>query len=322
MGTKQIKQGLTEKLANADFKCTFVSTRHLPDLQRGFEKCLEEGQLDKKFYDEIVSRLDLYWHFDATAYFPQAKSVIIVAGFQPKTSLEFELSGVKYYAIIPPTYIYNIDKEVVDIVSSYLEKYGYNIGDALLPTKLLAVRCGLAKYGRNNITYINGWGSYYRLRAFFSDMPSNDDRWQEPTPMELCNTCTACIKGCPTGAIRQNRFLLSAGKCLTFFNEASYEFPKWLAPEWHNCLVGCMICQDVCPGNKGHTEWIMPGGEFSEEETMMILDGVAQDRLPKNIVEKLQRVNMLDYYSLLKRNLRVLIENQRKGIEEVGGKHD
>ena len=52
----------------------------------------------------------------------------------------------------------------------------------------------------------------------------------------------------------------------------------------------------------------------------MILDGVAQDKLPKNTAEKLQRVNMLDYYSQLKRNLGVLIENQRKGIGKSGGK--
>jgi epoxyqueuosine reductase len=314
MNAKRIIEGLTKKLASADFKCTFISAQHLPDLRRDLEKLLEEGTLKREFYDEIVSRLELYWHFDATAYFPQAESVIIAMVFQPKTSLGFELSGKKYYAIIPPTYIYNTDKQVVDIMSPYLEKYGYNIGDALLPTKLLAVRSGMAKYGRNNITYADGWGSYYRLRAFFSNLPCTDDHWQEPEAMDLCSECTACIAKCPTHAISRDRFLIDADKCLTFFNEASHEFPRWLDPTWHNCLVGCMICQDVCPANKNHTSWTMPGGDFSEEETVMILDGVAQDRLPKNTAVKLQRVNMLDYYSLLKRNLGVLIENQREGV--------
>jgi len=314
MNTKKIMEGLTEKLASADFKCAFVSTRHLPDIRRDLEKLLEERSLYKEFYDEIVTRLGLYWHFDPPVDFPQAESVIIAAVFQPKTSLEFELSGKKYYVIIPPTYIYNTDKEIVDIMSPYLDQHGYHISDALLPTKLLAVRCGMAKYGRNNITYIDGWGSYYRLRAFFLNLPCTDDHWQEPEAMDLCSKCTACIAKCPTRAINRDRFLVDAGKCLTFFNEASYEFPKWLDRTWHNSLVGCMICQDVCPANKDHTSWVMPGGDFSEEETVMILDGVAQDKLPANTAAKLQRVNMLDYYYALKRNLGVLIENQRKGI--------
>lgn len=306
---KVIKE-LHQKLADADFKSTIVSTQRLFDLRRDFEKLLEQKSLNKEFYDEIVSRYGLHWHFDPPTSFPAAKSVVITAAPQPKVSLEFEYSGKKYYAIIPPTYINDTDKEVVDIMSPHLEKYGYKIGDALLPTKLLAVRSGLAKYGRNNITYIDGWGSYYRLRAFFSDIPCTNDHWQEPEAMELCSKCTACIKKCPTSAIQQDRFLVNAGKCLTFFNEASYDFPEWLDPAWHNCLVGCMICQDVCPANKDHTTWIMPGGEFSEEETGMILHGVSEDKLPSQTVEKLKKVAMLDSYELLQRNLRVLIEKK------------
>lgn len=303
---KVIKE-LHQKLAAADFKSAIVSTQRLLDLRRDFEKLLEQKSLNKEFYDEIVSRYGLHWHFDHPTSFPAAKSVIITAAPQPKVSLEFEFSGKKYYAIIPPTYIPDTDKEVVDIVSPHLEKYGYKIGDALLPTKLLAVRSGLAKYGRNNITYIDGWGSYYRLRAFFSDIPCTDDHWQEPEALELCSECTACIKKCPTSAIQQDRFLVNAGKCLTFFNEASYDFPEWLDPAWHNCLIGCMICQDVCPANKDHTTWIMPGGEFSEEETGMILQGVSKDKLPSQTREKLHKVSMLDSHDLLRRNLSVLI---------------
>lgn len=305
---EKVSEQIQEQLKSADFRTVFVSTQHLPELSADFEKLLEEKKLNADFYDEIVSRYGLQWQFELPADFPEARSIIVTAAPQPKTSLEFIFAGQKHYAIIPPTYIYDTDQQVTDTVSPILEKQGYQMKTALLPAKLLAVRSGLAKYGRNNITYIEGWGSYHRLRAFFSDMPCDDDHWQEPASMDLCDTCTMCVKKCPTKAILQDRFLVNAGRCLTFFNEKADDFPEWLNPDWHNCLIGCMICQDVCPANKEHTAWIIPGGDFSEEETGMILDGIPREKLPVTAAEKLRKVRMLEEYGLLRRNLRALIE--------------
>jgi epoxyqueuosine reductase len=313
---EKVIEHIQQQLADADFKSAFVAIEHLPELRHDFEKLLAEKALNRGFYDEIVSRYGLYWHFELPVSFRTAKSVIITAVPQPKTSLQFELNGKKYFAIVPPTYVHDTDKVAHDIMSPLLAKHGYEIHDALLPTKLLAVRSGIARYGRNNITYIEGWGSYYRLRAFFSDIPCQKDNWQEPVAMELCNKCTSCIKKCPTDAISPDRFLVNAGKCLTFFNEKDDEFPKWLDPMWHNCLIGCMICQDVCPANKDHTAWIMPGGDFSERETGMILDGVSKDKLPANTAQKLQNVCMLESYELLQRNLGVLIDKAQTNNEK------
>jgi epoxyqueuosine reductase len=300
---EQIQQQLTE----VDFKSSFVSTKHLPELRRDFERLLEQRTLNREFYDEIVSRYGLDWHFELPSNLRAVKSVIITAVPQPKTSLKFEFDGKKCYAIIPPTYVRDTDQAALEIMSPLLAKHGYAVRDALLPVKLIAVRSGLARYGRNNIAYINGWGSYFRLRAFFSDVPCPEDNWQEPAALELCSNCRTCIKKCPTKAICADRFLVDAGKCLTFFNEGTENFPAWVNPRWHNCLIGCMVCQDVCPANKEHTAWIMPDGDFSEEETLMILDGTPQNMLPASTAEKLQQVNMLGNYDLLQRNLSALI---------------
>jgi epoxyqueuosine reductase len=312
----RVMEGLAESLASADFKCAIVSMRHLSDIRRDLEQLLEERSLNRAFYDEIVSRLDLHWDFDPPVGLPQAKSILITAVPHAKTSLEFELAGSRYYAIIPPTYIVDTDREAESIISLYLGEYGYKICNALLPAKLLAVRSGLARYGKNNITYIDDWGSYYRLKIFFSDLPCPDDHWQEPEALAFCSKCAACINKCPTHAISRDRFLIEAGKCLTFFNEASYEFPQWIDSKCHNCLIGCMICQDVCPANKPHVPWVRPGGEFSAEETSMILQGIPKNRLPAGMVKKLEKVNMLDDYGVLKRNLGALIENQQNGVEQ------
>ncbi len=317
MATEKIVEELKQRMEDADFRCAFVSTRHLPELKQSFEQLLRDEQLDKKFYGQIVERLDLRWHFEPPANVGAARSVIITAVPQPKASLSFDLDGKKHYAIVPPTYSHYTDKTIIDISSPLLAGYGYAIHDALLPSKLLAVRSGLARYGKNNITYIDGWGSYFRLRVFFSDIPCTDENWQEPEALELCGKCTACIRKCPTQAIRKDRFLLEGGRCLTFYNEGQEEFPEWIDPESHNCLVGCMVCQDVCPANKEHVAWVMPGGDFSEEETMIILEGVPRDEIPADTAQKLERVGMLEYYELLKRNLGALINNPRKHIAEA-----
>ena len=68
-----------------------------------------------------------------------------------------------------------------------------------------------------------------------------------------------------------------------------------------------MVCQDVCPANKDLTRWVVPGGEFSEEETQMILEGIPMAKLPEETTEKLKKLYMLDDYDLLQRNLGVLM---------------
>ena len=303
---KVIKE-LHQHLANAGFKSSVVSAQRLPDLQRDLENLLEQGILCRDFYDEIISRYDLHFDFEPPTDFPMAKSIIITAALQPKVSIKFQLSGKTYCVIIPPTYLHGTDKESSNIISLHLGNCGYKVRDAILPEKLLAVHSGLATYGRNNLAYIDGWGSYFRLEAFFSDIPCVADNWREIKLMESCNKCTACMNKCPTGAIREDRFLISAEKCLTFFNEKNDDFPEWIDPAWHNSLIGCMRCQDVCPANKDYTNRIVPEGEFSEEETLMILKGISKDKLPLETIEKLKKLYMLDDYNLLQRNLGVLI---------------
>jgi epoxyqueuosine reductase len=310
MKMNNVNKELQALLANAGKKSSIVSIQHLPDLQSDLETLLQQGILCRDFYDEIVSRYnDLQYNIEPPANFPEAKSIIITATPQPKIRVNFELAAKIYPIMIPPTYIHDSDEKVFNIISLYLSNKGYKISKAVLPEKSLAVHCGLAAYGKNNIAYMDGWGSFFRLKAFYSDIPCNSDNWQEFRLMERCNKCTACFKSCPTKAITNDRFLIDATRCITYLNEGPEEFPQWIDPAWHNCLMGCMICQDVCPANKELTNWIVETEDFSENETLMILNGTPQEDLPDEMNEKLKRLYMLDDYALLQRNLGVLINN-------------
>lgn len=310
MNTDEIITELHQYLTDAGFKSSVVSIRHLPALQSDLENLLAQRILNRDFYNDIISRYDLQWQFEPLTDFAEATSVIITAVRQPKVSVKFKSSGTIDSTIIPPTYLHDTDEKALNIIATHLGNHGYKVSDALLPTKLLAVHCGLARYGKNNIAYIDGWGSFFRLRAYFSDIPCTADNWQDVQMMKLCEKCVACVKNCPTGAISDSRFLICGEKCITYFNEGTDGFPEWIDPSWHNCLIGCMICQDVCPANKEHTGWIVPGGEFSEEETQLIMKGVPKDKLPLGTAEKLKKLCMWDWYNLLQRNLGMLIESK------------
>ncbi len=77
----------------------------------------------------------------------------------------------------------------------------------------------------------------------------------------------------------------------------------WIDPSWHNCLIGCMICQSVCPLNRNVSDWVVDGGEFSETETEMILEGRSREELPVETAEKIRRLGLLEDLELLPRNL-------------------
>jgi len=219
----------------------------------------------------------------------------------------FTLEGDSTAGILPPVYSYETDRRIENLLKKKLNPNGYRVQKAKLPWKLLAVRSGLAQYGKNNISYIEGLGSFYRLIAFISDLPCDADNWIQPQTLDSCDSCDACRKACPTGAIASDRFLLQAERCLTFHNERQGKFPDWIRPAWHNCLVGCMICQKVCPANKSFRKWIDEGLCFSEDETNAILKSKSENDIPQSVVRKLEALDIIEYVDLLGRNLRALI---------------
>jgi epoxyqueuosine reductase len=211
---------------------------------------------------------------------------------------------------VPPTYLHwrGTDQQAEDALAEILELEGHRVARAMLPKKLLAVRSGLAAYGKNNITYVPGMGSFHRLVVFYSDLPCQQDDWREPKMMERCEKCIACLRHCPTGAITSERFLLHAERCITFHNEkpSDVPFPEWLDASGHNCLVGCLHCQNICPENRDFLAWVGEGAEFSSEETSLLVEGIPLDQLPAAMVEKLEQSDLIDLLDVLPRNLKVL----------------
>jgi epoxyqueuosine reductase len=294
-----------EGVSRRGWQARVVRAERVDDLRRVIEGLRADGLLDETFATERLA----FFSFDLPAELPEARSLIVIAVPAPAVRLTFHWHGDAREALLPPTYAgYNTTtKGVQDGVAAILAEGGWRSAPPLLPLKTLAVRSGLAAYGRNNITYVPGMGSYAQLVALFSDLPCEGDGWREPVMLERCESCEACRKACRSKAIPEDRFLLRAERCLTYHNESARPFPGWIEDGWHHALMGCMQCQRVCPEDKPFREWVEAGGEFGEDEAALLLSGPRREDLPAGVAEKLARLELLDDLTILSRNLGMLI---------------
>ncbi len=294
------------------YQWRLVSIHHLDELHEEIEAPHRQGLYDEEFYKERIIPLV----FRTPKGLPDAKSLIIVTSPQPQFRVAFTWKGEKRSALIPPTYVrYRSAKaQAKKLLQGILKPRGYRLSEAALPEKLLVVRSGMESYGKNNISYVPGLGSFHEPAAFYSDLPCREDHWQEKQMLKKCQQCSACVRQCPTGAITTERFLLRVERCITYRNEkpGTIPFPDWLDPGWHNCLVGCMICQQVCPKNKKFLKWIEDGPEFSEEETGLISQGVPFEKLPSPTKDKWVWLGLSEDFDVFPRNLRALLKKAER----------
>ncbi|MDD2431256.1 MAG: tRNA epoxyqueuosine(34) reductase QueG [Firmicutes bacterium] len=107
-----------------------------------------------------------------------------------------------------------------------------------------ATASGLGYLGYNTCVIHPKYGSFVFLGTVLTDLPLDEEEFLGP-----CKRCKACIKACPTGAIREP-YLLDNNICISaltqtkgFLNLKQMEMIK-------GHIFGCDICQLVCPHNK------------------------------------------------------------------------
>lgn len=303
MSLEDLTKSLYVQMEKKGYQGKIVSIEHVGELRENIEEKYRRGLLSEEIYREVLT----WVNFRIPEISPRAESIIVVAVPQPQVRLTFNWKGNSLHCLVPPSYSHATDDQVKNLLEPRLKSMRYQLIKADLPWKLLAVHSGLAQYGRNNISYVEGMGSFYRLAAFYSDLPCWEDNWEELLMMERCEKCTACQKTCPTGAISSDRFLLRAERCITFHNEGQGEFPLWLEPSWHHCIVGCLYCQKICPVDKDFLDKIEKGPTFSHQETDAILNGRPGLKVPQETIAKLEELSLMEYSDILGRNLSVLI---------------
>jgi epoxyqueuosine reductase len=293
-------------LAEAGWTARVVAAERLEELRRRVAGILASGELPGDTADHIADEVA----FAVPPELPAVRSVVVGATARPLTRATLTVDGGPHEVVVPPHYAgyYTVPRGLTAALAEALGPTGHAAAGFEPPLKTLAACSGLARYGRNNIAYVPGLGSYLLLAACATDAPPPADAaWDEPRQLDRCERCSACLRACPSGAISADRFLLQTDRCLTTVNEDEAPFPDWVDPAWHHCAVGCLRCQQACPENATVDLRVAPAEVFDEAESAAILAGTPSGGHVPETREKLERCG-LDYSpALIARNLRALI---------------
>lgn len=293
---KVVVEQMNGPLPGVPFPHRIVSAERRGELRGTIERARESGQLSDLIFQSYTRIFDCPLPDDCAG----ARSLIVGAFPQGQSRVTFTWRGSPFSMLIPPTYVryWELTRQAEDLLNRLLSPLGHWARFARVPQKTLAVRSGLARYGRNNITFVPGLGSFHMLVSFDSSLPCEDETWTEPRLLERCARCTACRRSCPTGAIAPDRFALHQDRCITFYSGYSgpQELPVWLDPDWIECLIGCRRCQLVCPENRPFHRWIEDEWEFSEEETASLLADLTPATVPESARAKLDAMGLIEFF--------------------------
>jgi epoxyqueuosine reductase len=242
------------------------------------------------------------------------RSLVLLALPRPAHVVTFSPAGRELDLLLPPTYAsYH---PVFDRVRDWFRTdLGLRPDQAVLlnaPLKSLAAAAGLVRYGRNNIGYVDGLGSYVQLIGLAVGVPLEPDGDLFPIEeraLPLCGSCRLCARACPGLAVSRDRFLLRAERCFTIFSESPDPIPDSIVSPSPDCLIGCLACQEACPANKGLLKREHSGVVFDLEETEAMLSEAGPRRSPlwPQIRAKFSTLETTEDIDLFARNLRFVV---------------
>lgn len=122
------------------------------------------------------------------------------------------------------------------------------VDTAPLLEREFAQMAGLGWIGKNTMLINRRFGSWTFLAALLTSEELDAD---QPTDNAPCETCTACLDACPTGALT-GPFQLDARRCLSYLTiEHKGPVSEDLRCRPGGQLFGCDACQEACAWNRG-----------------------------------------------------------------------
>jgi epoxyqueuosine reductase len=159
----------------------------------------------------------------------------------------------------------------------------------------LAVQAGLGWIGKNTCLLNEALGSY----VFLGVLISNLDLSQDAPVLDKCLDCRLCVDACPTGALKP--YELEPQKCLAYQNiERRGPRDESIFTSLEDHLVGCDVCQEVCPFNfeiaeSQQTVWLSGFKNFDLGDFKKILQMTTGDYKRKTKDSAMSRIRYPDF---------------------------
>jgi epoxyqueuosine reductase len=291
-------------IESAGFRAAFLPYNAVEQITAVYTKMLEETSTP-----QYAKNAEEHFRNNQPPNIPFVPlSFLIVACPSPPGRLVLNVDGKSVNIPIPPIYIdYDGNtKRINEVLASAAEgfKTAHPKG---ISFKLLAVLSGLGRYGRNNICYVNAFGSHCLLAAFYTDIPFDGMTYEPLKFMDECDECTVCREKCPAHAITDSP-VINAEFCPNKYNYSLDPIPENLPKTLFNSLKGCWRCQESCPVNMALPEKELPTLELDGAETQAFL--AYETAKPPELEQKLSQFFKCDYLlSVAGRNATLVLRN-------------
>ncbi len=189
---------------------------------------------------------------DAREIMPDVKTVILlIKSYRPYVSDENDVTVSAYYPASHAAYL------AAKTFADELKNRGFQaIPNAQIAIKPFLTAAGVGSAGRNSLVSIQGMGSRFHVQVVLTDAVTELDATAGISETDFCRNCFACVNACPVRAISEDG-RVDITRCLRARGEGEV-VPENLRPLYQNRLLGCEICQDVCPRTAGQQKSMMP----------------------------------------------------------------
>ncbi len=222
-----------------------------PESVEGFQRF--EAWLEKELHADMgyLARPDtLAKRQEPGRLLANCKSVICVALPYPPAE---GVANIAAYARVPDYHI--VLREKLEQLVCFIEEILFKNIDTYIAVdsspvleKSLAVQAGLGLIGRNTLLINETYGSSFFLGELFLDLELQAD---EPLTGDYCGDCTICVDACPTNALLGDK-TMDASRCLSYLTvENRGNIPPEIRWQMSGQVIGCDICQLLCPMNQG-----------------------------------------------------------------------
>jgi epoxyqueuosine reductase len=253
----EIPELIKQAAAAAGFELAGIAPiSGFPDLDR-FPEWIAAGHVGEMKYMEARDEAGILKRASPKSTFPWARSVIVCAiNYNTAQTYSTEVHDAKRgwiarYAWSREDYhdavlrrLRLVETKLRDACEGIETRCYVDTGPVV--ERVYAKYAGVGWIGKNTCILNQKLGSWLFLGVILTSLDLQPDL---PAP-DRCGSCTRCIDACPTDALIAP-YQLDANKCISYLTiEKRGVIPEDMREGMGQQVLGCDICQDVCPWNR------------------------------------------------------------------------